>query len=266
MNNIKLFEGQEIQVKTDKGNTLINLVHMAKACGLIKNKTNGTMIVNWKSGSASVCSKLNLLSSGGSNNPPQHIVEIQDALDEIENTDDRNSIYISSWLAKRIALECHSEKANKFKNFLVELDEKRENGELETSNQQLTTIVTDSINAILPTLISEMTNKLIPTVIQAKQSVEDMKSLMNTQIAIHDNERDELKEMIGMQSRNTKELTDKLKYELEQKYGERITAKDTFYINAKNRIFSKYRVSRWEQIPVLKYSDVFASIEELFYE
>ena len=111
-----------------------------------------------------------------------------------------------------------------------------------------------------------MTNKLIPTVIQAKQSVEDMKSLMNTQITIHDNERDELKQMIGLQSRNTKELTDKLKYELEQKYGERITAKDTFYINAKNRIFSKYRVSRWEQIPVIKYNDVFASIEELFYE
>lgn len=262
MNNIKLFEGQEIQVKTDKGNTLINLVHVAKGCGLSESK-KGKEYVNWKQ-AGGIVKKLNKLFS--EEVPKEIQTEITYILDEIENTDDRNSIYVSSFLSKRLALECHSEKANKFKNFLVELDEKRENGELETSNQQLTTIVTDSINAILPTLISEMTNKLIPTVIQAKQSVEDMKSLMNTQIAIHDNERDELKEMIGMQSRNTKELTDKLKYELEQKYREKITAKDTFYINAKNRIFSKYRVSRWEQIPVLKYNDVFASIEELFYE
>lgn len=262
MNNIKLFEGQEVQVKTDKGNTLINLVHVAKGCGLSESK-KGREYVNWKQ-AGGVVKKLNKLFS--EEVPKEIQEEITYILDEIENTDDRNAIYVSSFLSKRLALECHSEKANKFKNFLVELDEKRENGELETSNQQLTTIVTDSINAILPTLISEMTNKLIPTVIQAKKSVDDMTSLMNTQITIHDNERDELKQMIGMQSRNTKELTDKLKYELEQKYGERITAKDTFYINAKNRIFSKYRVSRWEQIPVLKYNDVFASIEELFYE
>ena len=238
---------------------------MAKACGLTNKKGNGTIIANWKGGNSNIVSKVNLI-NGSPDVPPTIKSEIIYVLDEIESTDDRNSIYISSWLAKRIALECHSDKANKFKDFLVTLDEKRESGELETSNQQLTTIVTDSINAILPTLISEMTNKLIPTVIQAKKSVDDMTSLMNTQITIHDNERNELKEMIGMQSRNTKELTDKLKYELEQKYREKITAKDTFYINAKNRIFSKYRVSRWEQIPVLKYSDVFASIEELFYE
>lgn len=264
MNSIKLFEGQEVQIKTDKGNTLINLAHVSKCCGIeINDNKRGTTRIAWK-GRNGVTDKLNKICEANTSQEIQG--EIQYILDEIENTDDRNSIYISSFLSKRLALECHSEKANKFKNFLVELDEKRENGELETSNQQLTTIVTDSINAILPTLINEMTNKLIPTVIQAKQSVEDMKSLMNTQITIHDNERDELKQMIGLQSRNTKELTDKLKYELEQKYGERITAKDTFYINAKNRIFSKYRVSRWEQIPVIKYNDVFASIEELFYE
>lgn len=262
MNNIKLFEGQEVQVRTDEGNTLINLVATAKVCGLTRKNNRGDGIkIRWDT----IKPKLNII-LGVEGMTPKNKDEISYILDEIENTDDRNSIYISSWLAKRLALECHSDKANKFKNFLVELDEKRESGELETSNQQLTTIVSNTINAILPTLISEMTNRLIPTVLQAKKSVDDIQSLMKDQIVIHEDERNELKEMIGMQSRNTRDLSDKLKYELEQKYGERITAKDTFYINAKNRIFSKYRVSRWEQIPVLKYNDVFASIEELFYE
>lgn len=33
---IVLFEGNEVKVKTDKGEVLINLVHTAKCCGLIE--------------------------------------------------------------------------------------------------------------------------------------------------------------------------------------------------------------------------------------
>jgi len=173
---------------------------------------------------------------------------------------------MSSWLSKRLAMECNSDKAKQYKNFLATLDEKRENGQLQTSNQQLVSIVSDTINAIMPTLITEMTQKLIPTVLEAKQSVQNMQSLMHDQATIYDDERNELKSMIGMQGRNTKDLTDKLKYELERKYDEKITAKDTFYINYKNKLFSKFRVQRWEQIPVNKYNEVFACIEEMFYE
>lgn len=38
-------------------------------------------------------------------------------LDEIENIDGKNAIYISIWLAKRLTAECHSKKANEFKYF-----------------------------------------------------------------------------------------------------------------------------------------------------
>lgn len=124
---IKLFEGQEVSVTTDKGNKMYNLVHVARCCNLVKE--NGIKI-NWKSGSASVCNKLNTISSGVQTIPHQYLEEITIILDEIENTDDRNSIYMSSWLSKRLAIECHSEKANKFKNWLVTLDEARENGKL----------------------------------------------------------------------------------------------------------------------------------------
>jgi hypothetical protein len=260
-----LFEGQEVKIKTDEGHTLINLVHTAKCCGLTQNK-NGKPIIRWKSGDSSVVKKLNTIYSSGLNMPPQYMEEIKYILDEIENTDDRNSIYMSSWLSRRLSMECKSSKAMEYKNFLATLDEKRENGQLNTSNQQLVAIVSNTINAIMPTLITEMTQKLIPTVLEAKQSVTNMQSLMHDQSVIYDQERNELKSMIGMQSRNTKDLTDKLKYELERKYNERITAKDTYYINAKSKLFNKFRVQRWEQIPVSKYNDVFASIEEMFYE
>ena len=47
--------------------------------------------------------------------PKEFKQEISYVLDEIENINNRNTIYISTWLAKRLAVECHSKKANEFK-------------------------------------------------------------------------------------------------------------------------------------------------------
>ena len=39
MDSVKLFDDQEIKVRTDEGKILINLIHVAKCCGLTrKNK------------------------------------------------------------------------------------------------------------------------------------------------------------------------------------------------------------------------------------
>ncbi|CAG9706451.1 hypothetical protein [Clostridium neonatale] len=126
-NQIQLFEGQRVKVKTDEGTTLINLVHVAKCCGIIKRK-NEVDYIRWN-GKGGVVEKITNLSSEVSE--PKIKDEITYILEEIENTDDRNSIYMSSWLSKRLAIECHSEKANRFKNWLVSLDEARENGVFE---------------------------------------------------------------------------------------------------------------------------------------
>lgn len=40
----KMFEEQEVKVKTNEGVTLINLVHVAKCCGLTKRKKVLTML------------------------------------------------------------------------------------------------------------------------------------------------------------------------------------------------------------------------------
>lgn len=138
---IKLFEGQEVSVTTDKGVKLINLSNTAKVCGLIiKDNSRNTERIAWK-GKGSVFDKLIKINESLSKSECEEITsqenyskyqeEITYILDEIENTDDRNSIYMSSWLSKRLAIECHSEKANRFKNWLVTLDEARENGKFE---------------------------------------------------------------------------------------------------------------------------------------
>jgi hypothetical protein len=70
------------------------------------------MAVRWK-GDRGVTGKLKIIMD--TNVSEQKKQEIVSILDEIENADDRNSIYMSSWLSRRLAM--------KYKNYLVTLRE-----------------------------------------------------------------------------------------------------------------------------------------------
>ncbi|OOM74566.1 hypothetical protein CLPUN_38070 [Clostridium puniceum] len=248
MNNIKLFEGQEVKVKTDKGATLINLVHVAKCCGLVRKNNSGQGVkIRWDD----IKKKANPIKVEGST--PQKIKEeITYILEEIENTDDRNSIYMSSWLSKRLALECHSEKANRFKNFLVTLDEEREKGNLVNSGQ------IEQIAYLAENM------QVMGHVVQGLQTFTlGLKEYVQDSIQAKDKQIDDIAEMIGFRTKNTRTLTDKLKYTLKEKYDMRsINSNMEVYKKAKSKIFDEFKVSKWEDIPVIKYNSVATFIEE----
>ena len=91
---LELFQGQEITITTDKGVKMINLANSARVLGLTQEKKNGTKVIKW----TRVKEKINNIYSGIQNRTPQDVVlieEIEYILDEIENTDDRSSIYCS---------------------------------------------------------------------------------------------------------------------------------------------------------------------------
>lgn len=252
-NLVRKFEGQEVKVKTDKGQTLINLAHTAKVCGLV-NKTRGFESVRW----SQVKERLNIVKKGiGKDMPTQYLSEINYILEEIENTDDRNSIYMSSWLSKRLALECHSEKANRYKNFLVSLDESRECGQAIPNNEAI-----QILNNSLP-MLEQVVTLLVPAMNEVKGQVNSMVSLMHDQSVIYDQDREDLKSLIGLRAVNTKRLSDKLKEELSENLGMAITANGSHYRKAKEKIFKQFKVIKWEDIPAVKYNAVYAYIEEI---
>ena len=84
-----LLEGQEeIKVKTDQGETLINLANTGKICGVTrKDKTKNTERVRW-TGSGGISGKLikireNLVKSIGGEIPPQE--NYQKYIEEIDS-------------------------------------------------------------------------------------------------------------------------------------------------------------------------------------
>ncbi|MBM7835721.1 hypothetical protein [Clostridium sardiniense] len=258
---IVLFEGNEVKVKTDKGETLVNLVHTAKCCGLTqKGRREGSTKIYWRS----LKDKLSKISVVQNSTPQRYKEEVSYISDLIENTDDRNSIFMSSWLSKRLAMECHSEKAMAYKNFLATLDEKREHGELsnQVNSNQLTQMVTETIKGVLPTLITEVGKTFGEVVKESKKNVDEMKEAIHIQSTLYDEDRAELKRLIGFKAANTKAMSLKLKDVLEERYNRKIKATDDVYIKYKNRIFNEFHVSKWEDIPALKQNSVYSFIEE----
>ena len=252
MNKIVQFEGQEVKIITDEGKVLINLVATAKVCGLT-DTSKGTEKVRW----GSIKEKLsnNILPSSAK------VVadEIKYILDEIENTDDRNSIYMSSFLTKRLALECHSEKAKQYKNFLITLDEQREQSLINANSDDIVTMVTNTVNAIIPSIIQQF----VPMMQENKKQIEQSRALLVDQANIYDKDRKNIRTMIGMKGINVSYLTKKLKMVLSDFLGEKVMATDEIYLEGRFRILDKYNCAKWEDIPVEKLDDLYNTIDNV---
>ena len=246
------FEGQEVKVKTDKGIELFNLANSAMVLGITKKANSGKLIVNWKSGSNSILNKLNTIYSGGSNNPPQIIEEIEYVLSEIEETDDRKQIFISRKFTSLIAMECHNDKAIKYKTWLATLDEAYSNGQL--------------LNNPLMQFgdMAQQINGMANTMQQIGQAFTGIQRFVQDSIQAKDVQIDEVKSLIGLYSRNVSDLTKKLKQKVKEKYNKNnIWANSSEYIIEKESLFKYFNVSKWESIPVIKYREVEKYIENI---
>ena len=244
------FEGQEIKVITDKGVELFNLANSARVLGLTRPKTNGTLIITWK-GNGSVYDKLNkilnTISSGAENTVPQYIEELTNILEELENGDDRNSIYMSRYLTSRLAMECHSDKANKYKDWLSKLDEAYSKGELQQNNNALMQFGD----------IAQQMSMMANTMQQIGQAFNGMQTFVKDSIVAKDNQIDEMRSLIGMYSRNVRDLAKKLKQKVKEKYNkEHIWATSSEYITEKEKLFAQFGVSKWESISLIKFGEV----------
>ena len=207
LEKILQFEGQDIKVITDKGVELFNLANSARVLGLTQTKSNGSLKIRW----TRVKEKLNTIYSGIQNLTPQHIEELKQLLEDIEETDDRNSLYCSKYITSRLAMECHSDKANKYKDWLAKLDISYSKGELTVSQQDLTNLVSNTMNNILPTMIKSITEQFSPILNETRKQVEEAKEQVKS-----------MNEKLGMRNRNTQVIGKRLINRECEFYGKRI--------------------------------------------
>ena len=243
LEKILQFEGQDIKVITDKGVEMFNLANSARVLGLTQTKSNGSLKIRW----TRVKEKLNTIYSGIQNLTPQYIEELKQLLEDIEETDDRNSLYCSKYITSRLAMECHSDKANKYKDWLSKLDEAYSKGELQQNNNALMQFGD----------IAQQMSMMANTMQQIGQAFNGMQTFVKDSIVAKDNQIDEMRSLIGMYSRNVRDLAKKLKQKVKEKYNkEHIWATSSEYITEKEKLFREFNVTSWESISLIRFREV----------
>ena len=242
---VREFGSKEVRWSNDDK---LNLVDVAKCLGITRVNNQGKEYVKWNNNKDrnNICGKLNyILSREGT--PTQIKEEIEEVLFEIENGDNRNNIYISNWLAKRLATECNTDIAHEFKSWLVSLDCAREEIEKGNNyiNQQQFVEYQNLINGAITT-IAQQTVEIV-----GKQT-----ELINQQAEEYKKDREELKEFIGLRAKQVKELSHQLMIKVCSAYGKKIYASSYAWEINRDKLLNDNGYYKWEDIPVNEFENM----------
>lgn len=242
---VREFGSKEVRWSNDDK---LNLVDVAKCLGITRVNNQGKEYVKWNNNKDrnNICGKLNyILSREGT--PTQIKEEIEEVLFEIENGDNRNNIYISNWLAKRLATECNTDIAHEFKSWLVSLDCAREEIEKGNNyiNQQQFVEYQNLINGAITT-IAQQTVEIV-----GKQT-----ELINQQAEEYKKDREELKEFIGLRAKQVRELSHQLMVKACSAYGKKIYASSYAWEINRDKLLNDNGYYKWEDIPVSEFENM----------
>lgn len=242
----------------------VNLVDVAKCCGLTRIANSGNEVVCWKNGTKGITGKLNIIRTTKVVREIEE--EINNILTEIDETDDRNSIFISSWLAKRIATECHSDTANEFKNWLVTLDEAREQGFLEVKNNYITKT---EVKSIVEDATIAITNSFAPIISEMQRqnkSLQDQNTTLTNLLIQQDEKRTSeieiYKQLVGLKPKNTNAIGKALLSRERKYYKDKyINHTSKTHLANKTNLCTHFGVSAYCNIPIERLDEVFQYIE-----
>ena len=144
-------------------------------------------------------------------------------------------------------MESRNPKAMDYKNWLATLDEKFSKGELQPDN-----------NALMQfgDMAQQMTI-MANTMQQIGQAFNGIQTFVKDSIVAKDSQIDEMRNLIGMYSRNVSDLAKKLKQKVKEKYNkEHIWATSSEYIIEKEKLFREFNVTKWESISLIKFGEV----------
>lgn len=96
-----------------------------------------------------------------------------------------------------------------------------------------------------------------------KKEKENLKGIITEQEIVHKSQLQEARNLIGFKTKNISSLTKLLKAKLSMIKGSNVMANDYHYMIAKERLFRKYVVWTWEEIPIHRYDEVHADIDSI---
>lgn len=139
--------------------------------------------------------------------------------------------------------------------------------------------ISEMINAMMPTLIQNTiqstmlamntvlekhSEQMLSRLNEAEKGYIEAKNIITEQEIKHIRQIQETRELIGFKTKNTFGVSNLLKTKISDIKGYTIRANEDYHYQlAKQRLFKKYKVNKWEDMPIDKFNDIHADIDSI---
>ncbi len=239
MNNLMVFEGKEVEIFEFEGKILFNPRHVAE-CLDIKNINDNISKMNKKQ-------VIKLTNS-----------KIEDSdFRKLHNTGEN---FLTESGMYRLIFASKKKKAEKFQDWVTDevLPNIRKHGSFSINTNNIKDV-------LMPVMLNGMLAGFEQLSIENDKKIDtrfnQIEDKLDSKYKKQDKQFKEMKEMIGFKTKNTMMLSKLLKAKLSEIEGHDINAYNYTYRTAVTRLFSRYNVTKWEDIPVSKFNEVHAMID-----
>jgi prophage antirepressor-like protein len=244
---IMIFENKEVEVFEYEGRVLFNPKDVAK-CLDITDVNSSMRNFNEKQ-----VIKLT--------NSDMHDVQIRKLNNAGEKFLTESGVY-------KLIFKSKKEEAEKFQDWVTDevLPSLRKNGTYSITTPNVNNNLVDLVQATITNIIPLITNEMGKLVLQSQDKIDQSIEMLHNQSVIYDSDRENLKDLIGFHSVNTTRIVKTIKEILSEKLGYHIMANNPIFQKVKKSVFKEFKVIKWEDVPVEKYSRVFAFVDEYISE
>ncbi|MBZ4494458.1 hypothetical protein M1I50_09695 [Clostridioides difficile] len=239
MNDLMMFEGKEVEIFELDGKILFNPKHVAKCLGL-KNVNENIRTMNNKQIVKLTNSDISLTDIRKLNNAGENFLT-------------ENGVY-------KLIFKSKKKEAERFQDWVFDevLPNIRKHGSFSMNTSNIKEV-------LMPVMLNGMLAGFEQLSIENDKKIDtrfnQIESKLDMKYERQDRQFQEMKDMIGLKSKNVSMLSKLLKIKLSELKGYNVNADSYIYRTVVTRLFSKYDVTKWEDIPIAKFNDVHAMID-----
>ncbi|CCL51266.1 TPA: Bro-N domain-containing protein [Clostridioides difficile] len=239
MNNLMVFEGKEVEIFELDGKILFNPRDVAE-CLEIKNVNDNISKMNEKQ-----VIKLTNSKVGDSDFRKLH--------NRGENFLTESGVYKLIFASKK-------KKAEKFQDWVTEevLPNIRKHGSFSINTNNIKDV-------LMPVMLNGMLAGFEQLSIENDKKIDNrfnqIENKLDMKYERQDRQFQEMKDMVGLKTKNIRTLSTLLKIRLSELKGYNVNAYNYDYRTVVTRLFSIYNVEKWEDIPIAKFNEIHAMID-----
>ncbi|ENY8911930.1 Bro-N domain-containing protein [Clostridioides difficile] len=239
MNNLMVFEGKEVEIFEFEGKILFNPKHVAE-CLDIKNVNDNISRMNKKQVIKLTNSKI-------------ADYDFRKLHNTGENFLTENGVYKLIFASKK-------KKAERFQDWITDevLPTIHKTGAYNINSDNIKDV-------LMPIMLNGMLAGFEQLSIENDKKIDDkfnqIEDKLDKKYEKQDKQYEEIKSMVGFKTKNTMMLSKLLKLKLSEMEGHNVNAYSYIYRTVVTRLFSKYDVTKWEDIPISKFNEVHTMID-----